>query len=162
MRHRRIFRRGKNFRVAVDRSGGGKNEFARARAPHRFEQHIHRGDRVLLEIATWMLKAVADVSVGGEVNNCPAPVHCLGESGGDKGIAAHQTEIFLRLRQREKLGSSSRKIVEPDDLNSLRQQPVDERAADKAGRTRDEDRPVHGSNPMACSTINLGRSLTSS
>jgi len=58
-----VLGRGEDLGLAVDRAGGGEHDPPGAGGAHRLE-HVRGGDRVLLQIAPWMLQAPAQVGVG--------------------------------------------------------------------------------------------------
>jgi hypothetical protein len=109
-----------------------------------------------------MFQAETHIRVRGEMDDAYAALHRRRQRRLVENVAAHEPETGMSRRAREKFLPARRKIVVGHHRHAIGQQPVDEMASDETGRARDERRPVHRSKPMACSTMNLGRCLTSS
>jgi hypothetical protein len=86
-----------------------------------------------------MFEAKADVGVGGEVKNEIGPGHRLHQRREVKVVAAHEFEIRMAPRGRQKFILAGGKIIPADDVFAASQQAVNEIAANKTGGTGDKN-----------------------
>src|SRR5882724_2829602 len=137
-RERTIFRRGDDFRLAINAAGGAERDAPDAAHAHGFED-VEAGLRVLLKILARMVEAEAHVGIGGEVKNKIAAGHRLRERGQVETIAMDQLELRIFERAFKKFILPRGKIIVADDRFAVGKKPVNEVAADKTRRAGDEN-----------------------
>src|SRR4029078_483365 len=130
-RKRRFFRRRNDLSLSVNGAGGGKGNRLNIVRLHRL-QDIECGRSVLLEVSCWILQSKTNVSVGRKVKHPLAAAHCCRQSGKIQNISAHQLEIKILLRLRQKGVLYGGKIVPPDHLITRAKQAISQMAADEA------------------------------
>src|SRR5882724_6592198 len=137
-RERTIFRRGDDFRLAINAAGGAESDSPDAADAHGFED-VEAGLRVLLKILARMVEAEAHVGVGGEMKNKIAAGHRLRERGQIETIAFDQFELWIFPSTFKKFILTRGKIIVADDRIAVAQQAVNEVAADEARRAGDKN-----------------------
>src|SRR5215216_5499121 len=71
-----VFRSRKDFRLSVDRTGGGKGNVLNVIGSHPL-QHMERGKGVLFQIFAWMLSAKSHIRVRGKMKDKFSSLHGL-------------------------------------------------------------------------------------
>src|SRR5580700_5541054 len=128
---RTCLRRGKNLRLSVDRSGRRKNDPLAALLAHRL-QHIPGGNRVLIEILAWMLRAKAHIGIRREMNHQFGTLNRFRQHLSIKQVRLMKRKLRMYQSVFQKTSLPGRHIVEPNDAVACGEQAVGHVTADKA------------------------------
>lgn len=132
-----VFGRREDRRLSVDRARGREDDPPGPGGAHRVED-VGGADRVLLEVAPRVEGAEAHVRVRGQVEDDFGAGHRPLESARVEDISFHEGEAPGRERALEELLAPRREVVVARHVVARREEVVDERAADEAGRTGHE------------------------
>jgi hypothetical protein len=105
-------------------------------AAHRFED-VPGDDDVLVEVAARKLGTIAEIGVGGEMENRIDARADLGDGSEVEQVAENELEARGGGGTLQKLAPSSDAVINADNFVSIRKQAVDRMTAKKAGRAGD-------------------------
>ncbi len=131
-RKRRVLGGGKHLRLPVDRAGRGERDPAHARRAHGL-QHRGGGDRVLLQVLTRTLQAMAHVGVGLEMKHPVAPLEGTREPASVEHIRLVHGDLGIGQQVSHELPTSRPEIVDDNHLDPVSSQALSEMGADEAG-----------------------------
>ncbi len=128
---------GGNEGFAVNGASGGEGKAADAVGAGGFED-VGGRDGVLLEIAGGVFPTVADIGIGGEVEDHVGPGHGGGEGGEVEVIAFDKFKEGRGEGTGEEAALAGGEVVPTGDAHAVGQEAVDEIGTNEAGGTGDE------------------------
>jgi hypothetical protein len=133
-RKRRAFRRRKNFRLSINRPGGGERDTFRSGRPHALE-HVDRREGVLMQILGRVVGSETHIRIRGQMKNELAAIERRRQRLLVEQIPIHEPKPLIRASLVKKPESAGGEIIVTHHMVPQGEQSIRQSATDEPGTT---------------------------